>query len=193
MRQANTAAPRPSWAESATPALGQPGPGGLRGRPAPGADYCLGAERHSDTQAGEPYPSPRTPPNWGQGHGQRAGEGGPEEPRPAGATNPSHHSIPPASRPHSDCSFLRGKRGRGMAPLIQASVGGKEHTRVTQRGFCFSEDRAGSELLKYFLLCSPNHEFPALKEEAGERNPSNKIRKLIEAKDGCERSMETRD
>ena len=80
-----------------------------------------------------------------------------------------------------------------MAPLIQASVGGKEHTRVTQRGFCFSEDRAGSELLKYFLLCSPNHEFPALKEEAGERNPSNQIRKLIEAKDGCERSMETRD
>ena len=80
-----------------------------------------------------------------------------------------------------------------MAPLIQASVGGKEHARDTQRGFCFSEDGAGSELLKYFLLCSPNQEFPALEEEAQERNPSNKIRKLVKAEDGCERSMETGD
>lgn len=53
----------------------------------------------------------------------------------------------------------------------------------THGGFCFSEDGAGSELLKCFLLCSPNQEFPALKEAAQERNPSNKIRKLVEAED----------
>lgn len=131
-----TPLPRASWVESATPALGQPGPGGARGRPAPGADCCQGAERHSDTQAGQPYPSPGIPPT-GAGSWAEGREGVQEEPQPCRSQpKPSHHSIPPASRPHSDCS-LRGKQGRGMAPLIQASVGGKSTPESHKRGFCF--------------------------------------------------------
>ena len=42
-------------------------------------------------------------------------------------------SIPPASQPHSDGSFLRWKRGGATVPLSRASVGGKEQARDTRR------------------------------------------------------------
>ena len=128
VKQASTAAPRPCWAESVTLVLGQPGPGGLRGRPAPGADCCQGAERHSDTQAGQPYPSPGTPPNWGQGHGQTAGEGGPEEPCPAGATNPNHHLHPASIPAPLRLQFPEVEAGKGHgAP--DPSLGGRQRAR----------------------------------------------------------------
>lgn len=47
------------------------------------------------------------PPNWGQGHGQRAGDGVQRSPALPEPPTQATTSIPPASRPHSDCSFLR--------------------------------------------------------------------------------------
>lgn len=112
LQNANTTAPAPyRQAESVIPArragAGQqegdsPQVAGLRGE-ALGregqphwTDCCLGAERHSDTQAAQQNPTPETPANWEQGNGAQDRGGGSEGAPPFR----SHPPRPPAHGRH---------------------------------------------------------------------------------------------
>lgn len=79
---------------------------------------------------------------------------------------------------------------RERARALCHAWGGKEPE--THKGL-FLRRQCRSELLKDFLPCHPNQEFPALRKKARDRNPPNKIRKLAGSEEGRGTRTKTSD
>lgn len=164
VKQANTAAPSAFLGGERDPGPGAARPRGPQRKASPRCRLLSGSRaafRHPGRTA-----IPQSRDSLAGGRVMGRGQGGQVEGgRPAQGLN---WAATITRQSASDCKPGNPGKGHGTP---DPSLGGwqRAHPRVTQRGFCFSEDGAGSELLKYFDPVLPKPRIPSIKGRHGEK------------------------